>query len=170
LKDFAHPEDDEKKFADVNACIDSTLNIVWNEIKYKAKLEKHYGDIPQLLCYPRQLNQVFMNLLVNAAQAIPEQGRIEIHTGVSDDRARIVISDNGCGIPPESVTKIFDPFYTTKPVGKGTGLGLHLVYSIISKHNGTISVDSTVGKGTAFNIEIPIAAQSCEAMQAEAVG
>jgi signal transduction histidine kinase len=168
LKDFAHPENDEKKFADINACIDSTLNIVWNEIKYKATLGKHYGDIPPLLCYPRQLNQVFMNLLVNAAQAIPEQGRIDIRTEVLDDKARIVITDNGCGIPPESVTKIFDPFFTTKPVGKGTGLGLHLVYSIVSKHNGTINVESTVGKGTTFFVEIPIAAASCEPLMAAA--
>jgi PAS domain S-box-containing protein len=168
MKDFAHPEDDKKKFADINACIDSTLNIVWNEIKYKATLEKHYGEVPQLLCYPRQLNQVFMNLLVNAAQAIPEQGRIDIHTEESDGKARIVISDTGCGIPPESVTKIFDPFFTTKPIGKGTGLGLHLVYSIISKHKGTISVDSTVGQGTSFFIEIPITRESSNPVMAEA--
>ncbi len=170
LKDFAHPEDDEQKFADINACIDSTLNIVWSEIKYKAKLEKRYGNIPPLLCYPRQLNQAFMNLLVNAAQAIPEQGRIDIHTEVSAGKVRIVISDNGCGIPPENATKIFDPFFTTKPVGKGTGLGLHLVYNIVSKHNGTISVESTVGKGTSFSIEIPIAVESREPQQAEAAG
>jgi signal transduction histidine kinase len=144
------------------------INIVWNEIKYKATLEKHYGDIPPLPCYPRQLNQVFMNLLVNAAQAIQEQGEIIIHTGVSDGKVRIVIADNGCGIPRDKLSKIFDPFYTTKPVGKGTGLGLHLVYSIISKHNGSIRAESEVGKGTTFYIEIPMEAAPCETLQAEA--
>jgi len=170
LKDFAHPEDEEKKFADINACIDSTLNIVWNEIKYKAKLEKHYGDIPPLLCYPRQLNQVFMNLLVNAAQAITDQGRIDIHTESSEGKARIFINDTGGGIPPENLSRIFEPFFTTKPVGKGTGLGLHLVYNIVQKHGGTINVESKVGEGTAFTIEIPLTAENEEPLASEQIG
>jgi PAS domain S-box-containing protein len=162
LKDFAHPEEEEKNFADINACIESTLNIVWNEIKYKAKLKKHFGDIPPLPCYPGQLNQVFMNLLVNAAQSITDQGVIDVRTEVANGRARIVISDTGCGIPQKNLPKIFDPFYTTKPIGKGTGLGLHLVYGIINKHGGDISVESKVGEGTTFTIEIPLATETDE--------
>jgi two-component system, NtrC family, sensor kinase len=155
LKDFAHPED-EQKLATINDCIESTLNIIWNEIKYKAKLEKHYGDIPPLLCYPRQLNQVFLNLLVNAAQAIESNGTIGIETKRVNDNARVLITDTGQGIPPENISKIFEPFFTTKPVGKGTGLGLHLVYNIVKKHGGTVRVESEIGKGTTFTVDIPL--------------
>jgi signal transduction histidine kinase len=155
LKDFAHPEDNQK-ISDINECIESTLNIVWNEIKYKAKLEKHYEDIPPVMCYPRQLNQVIMNLLVNAAQAIDDQGVIKIKTEAIDGNARIIIGDTGKGIPKEHISKIFDPFFTTKPVGKGTGLGLNLVYNIIKKHGGTVSVESELGKGTTFTVDIPL--------------
>jgi PAS domain S-box-containing protein len=169
LKDFAHPEEEEKNFADINACIESTLNIVWNEIKYKAKLQKHYGDIPPLLCYSRQLNQVFMNLLVNAAQSITEQGTIDIRTEISDGQVRIVLTDTGCGIPPENLSKIFEPFFTTKPIGKGTGLGLHLVYGIVNKHGGDISVESKVGEGTTFTIEIPLTTETGEITSFEQV-
>ncbi len=154
LKDFAHPED-EQKLADITECIESTLNIVRNEIKYKATLEKRYGKIPLLLCYPRQLNQVFMNLLVNAAQAITDQGVIYIETQLKGNMVRVEIRDTGNGIPQENISKIFDPFFTTKPVGKGTGLGLNLVYNIITKHGGTIQVESEIGKGTTFTVELP---------------
>ena len=155
LKDFAHPED-EQNYANINDCIESTLNIVHNEIKYKATLEKHYGEIPPLLCYPRQLNQVFLNLLVNAAQSISDQGNIYIETQQNENKIRIIIRDTGSGISPENMSKIFNPFFTTKPVGKGTGLGLNLVYNIISKHDGTIQVDSDVGVGTTFTIDLPL--------------
>ncbi|MBN1906246.1 MAG: response regulator [Deltaproteobacteria bacterium] len=156
LKDFAHPGDDKPKYADINRCIDSTLNIVWNEIKYKAQVKKEYGDLPEVLCFPQQLNQVFANILVNAAQAITEQGEISIRTSLSDENIEITISDTGCGIPKESLTKIFDPFFTTKDVGKGTGLGLNVAYNIVKKHNGKISVESEVGCGTTFTILVPV--------------
>ena len=156
LKDFTHPED-EQKLASINDCIESTLNIVRNEIKYKAELRKHYEeDLPLLLCYPRQLNQVFMNLLVNAAQAIDGHGIIDIITKHVENTARIIIKDTGQGISPENLSKIFDPFFTTKPVGKGTGLGLQLVYNIIEKHRGTIHVESEIGNGATFTIDIPL--------------
>ena len=155
LKDFAHPGEDKLKFADINNGIDSTLNVVWNELKYKTTVTKDYGDIPSVRCYPHQLNQVFMNLLVNAAQAIEKQGEIKIATRVLDGKVEIKISDTGKGIPEEDLSKIFDPFFTSKEIGKGTGLGLNVVYNIIQRHKATIDVESEVGKGTTFSIRLP---------------
>ena len=156
LKNFAHPGEGKPKYADINKNMESTLNVVWNELKYKAKVVKEYGDLPQVKCYPQQLNQVFMNLLVNAAQAIEKEGEIRIVTRPVNGYAEIKISDTGMGIPEEKLSMIFDPFFTTKEVGKGTGLGLNVAYNIIKKHNGTIDVESTVGKGTTFTIRIPV--------------
>ena len=156
LKDFAHPGEDRLQSADINQCLESTLNVVWNELKYKATVTKAYGDLPIMQCYPHQLNQVFMNLLVNAAQAIEKQGEIKIATRAEDGHVEIEISDTGAGIPKENLSKIFDPFFTTKQVGKGTGLGLNVSYNIIKKHKGTLDVNSTVGKGTTFTIRIPV--------------
>jgi len=156
LKDFAHPGEQKLQYADINKALNSTLNIVWNEIKYKATVTKDYGDLPEVQCYPQQLNQVFMNLLVNAAQAIEKQGEIKITTGALDGKVEIKISDTGKGIAKENLSKIFDPFFTTKEIGKGTGLGLNVAYNIIKKHKGTIDVQSEVGKGTTFTIRIPV--------------
>ncbi len=156
LKDFAHPGADRIQTADINQCLDSTLNVVRNELKYKTTVSKEYGDLPPVSCYPQQLNQVFMNLLVNAAQAIEQQGQIRIATRAEDGRVIVTISDTGAGIPEENLARIFEPFFTTKAVGKGTGLGLHVAYKIVKKHKGSIHVESTPGKGTAFTIEIPV--------------
>lgn len=157
LKDFSHSgSDDDWQWANLQAGLESTLNIVNNEIKYKAKVVKEYGNIPEIKCLPHQLNQVFMNLLVNAAHAIETEGVIIIRTGTENDHIWIEISDNGKGIAPEHLNKIFDPFFTTKPVGKGTGLGLSVSYSIINKHKGKIILDSRVGEGTTFKILLPI--------------
>jgi len=156
LKDFAHPGEDELKFSDINKNLNSTLNVVRNELKYKAKVTKDYDELPLVKCYPQQLNQVFMNILVNAAQAINEKGAIKITTSSKDEHVIIAISDTGSGIDKENLPKIFDPFFTTKEVGKGTGLGLNVAYNIIKKHNGTIEVESTVGKGTTFSIRLPV--------------
>ncbi len=155
LKNFAHPGEEKETSFNVNENVESTLNIVWNELKYKAVVHKDYGDIPRILGYPQQLNQVFMNLLVNAAQAIKDKGEIRISTKSDGGYIEIGISDTGVGIPPENLPKLFDPFFTTKEVGKGTGLGLHVAYSIIEKHNGSIDVQSTVGAGTTFTVRIP---------------
>ena len=155
LKDFAHPGEDKLKFADINKGLDSTLNVVWNELKYKSTVTKDYGDLPSVRCYPQQLNQVFMNLLVNAGQAIEKQGEIKIATRALDGKVEIKISDTGKGIPEEDLSKIFDPFFTSKEIGKGTGLGLNVVYNIIQKHKATIDVESEVGKGTTFSICLP---------------
>ena len=156
LKDFAHPGEDKVKPADINKNIESTLNVVWNELKYKAEVAKDFGELPYVVCHPHQLNQVFMNILVNAAQAIENQGEIFIATRAIGDEVKITFTDTGCGIPKDKINRIFEPFYTTKEVGKGTGLGLHLAYNIIQKHNGSIEVKSDAGIGTTFTIRLPV--------------
>jgi PAS domain S-box-containing protein len=156
LKDFSHVGQNDWQYADVHAGLDTTLNIVANEIKYKATIEKHYGKLPEIKCLASQLNQVFMNLLVNAAQAIKNRGVITIATGSNDGWVWIKISDNGCGIPQDNLKRIFEPFFTTKPVGSGTGLGLSLSYSIVNKHGGRIDVASKPDVGTVFTIKLPV--------------
>ncbi|MCP4745084.1 MAG: PAS domain S-box protein [Desulfobacteraceae bacterium] len=156
LKNFAHMDGDEADWADINSGIESTLNIVWNELKYKANVTKDLGQIPQVKCYPQRINQVIMNLLVNAAQSIEKRGDITVKTRKENGSVTIAISDNGSGIKAKNLNKIFDPFFTTKDVGKGTGLGLNVVYNIINNHQGYIEVDSTLGKGTTFTVFLPI--------------
>jgi len=157
LKDFSHVDAaDEWHFADLHKGLDSTLNIVNNEIKYKADVVREYGDIPEVECLPSQLNQVFMNLLVNAAHAIEERGTITVRTGQQGDEVWVEVADTGKGIAPENLKKIFDPFFTTKPIGKGTGLGLSLSYGIVQKHHGRIEVRSEPGKGTIFKVWLPV--------------
>ena len=155
MKEFAHPGEDDMKLVNINKGLDTTLNVIQNEIKYKAEVVKEYGDLPSVLCYPQQLNQVFMNILVNAAQSIEGEGEIKIQTRTDDEWVEIRISDNGSGIEPENLPQIFDPFFTTKDVGEGTGLGMNVAYNIIRKHNGTIEAQSEVGEGTVFIIRIP---------------
>ncbi|MDH5600837.1 MAG: ATP-binding protein [Gammaproteobacteria bacterium] len=157
LKDFSHVDEEEWQWTDMHKGIDSTLNVVNNEIKYKAKVVKEYGDLPDIECIASQLNQVFMNLLVNASHAIEDQGIITIRSGkLGDDNVWVEISDTGNGIKEENISKLFEPFFTTKPVGKGTGLGLSLSYSIIQKHGGHIDVESELNKGTKFKITLPV--------------
>ncbi len=157
LKDFSRAGDsDEWHFADLHKCLDSTLSIVNNEIKYKADLVREYGILPEVECLASQLNQVFMNLLVNAAHAIREHGTITVRTGKEGDEVWVEISDTGQGIAPEHLQKIFDPFFTTKPIGKGTGLGLSISYSIVQKHHGRLEVRSELGKGTTFRVYLPL--------------
>jgi signal transduction histidine kinase len=162
LKDFSRVgSHDEWCWADLHEGIDSTINIVNNEIKYKAQLVRAYGALPQVECLPSQLNQVFMNVLVNAAHAIEAQGTITVRTGVdSADEVWVEIADTGRGIAPEHMNRIFDPFFTTKPVGKGTGLGLSLSYGIVQKHRGRIDVKSEPGLGTTFRVTLPVRQQS----------
>ena len=158
MKEFSHAGSDKPEYTDVNKGLESTLNIVWNEIKYKAEVKTLYGDIPHVMCYPQQLNQVFMNILVNAAHAIEGRGVITLRTFSENGNVVIEISDTGKGISPEHLSRIFEPFFTTKPVGMGTGLGLSVAYAIIKKHNGEITVDSKVGAGTRFQVCIPVEA------------
>ena len=162
LKDFSHVDQGEWALADLHKGLDSTLNVVHNEIKYKARVEKAYGDLPMVRSLPSQLNQVFMNLLVNAAHAIEGQGVITVRTAVVDDEARVEITDTGNGIPEHIQSRIFDPFFTTKPVGKGTGLGLSISYGIVRKHGGRIEVESTPGKGSTFRVCLPLHATENE--------
>ncbi|BBO91681.1 response regulator [Desulfosarcina ovata] len=156
LKHFAHPGEDRMTETDINKGLESTLNVVYNEIKYKATVVKEFDDVPVVYGFPQQLNQVFMNILVNAAQAIEKSGRITIKTGQVDQMVEVRISDTGCGIDATHLPRIFDPFFTTKDVGKGTGLGMNIAYNIIKKHNGDIRVESAKGKGTTFIIRLPI--------------
>jgi PAS domain S-box-containing protein len=156
LKGFARLDEAEVKTADINQGIESSINIIWNELKYKATLKKEYGSIPLTLCNLGQLNQVFMNILMNAAQAIETHGEIVVRTWSEDGNIYITISDTGMGIPADKMDKLFEPFYTTKEVGQGTGLGLSIAYDIIKKHNGEIRVASEVGKGTTFTIALPV--------------
>ncbi len=156
LKGFSHVGESDWQFVDIHKGLDSTLNVVWNEIKYKAEVEKNYGNLPEVECIPSQVNQVFMNLLVNAAHAITDKGKITISTGVSGEEVFISVTDTGTGITPEHRNRLFEPFFTTKPVGKGTGLGLSVSYNIISKHQGSIDVQSVLGDGTTFTIKLPI--------------
>ena len=156
LKDFAHPGENKLVLTDINQGLASTLNVVSNELKYKASVTTQLGELPEIPCYPQQLNQVFMNILVNAAQAIETKGDISIRTEHQNGHVTVQISDTGKGIAAENISKIFDPFFTTKDVGKGTGLGMNIAYNIIEKHNGSIDVESTVGKGTTFTIKLPV--------------
>lgn len=158
LKDFSRVDTSQKWVqADLHHGIDSTLNIVNNEIKYKADVVKVYGDLPDIECLPSELNQVFMNLLVNAAHAIQaDRGTITISTGADDTQVWVEIQDTGEGIAKENLGRIFDPFFTTKAVGKGTGLGLSLSYGIVKKHLGNIDVFSEQGVGTRFRVTLPI--------------
>ena len=159
LKEFSHPDESNLVWADLHAGIDSTLNIVSNEVKYKADVVREYGQIPEIECFPSQLNQVFMNLFVNAAQAMSGEprGTITVRTSAPDEKTVLVeVVDNGSGISPANLQKIFDPFFTTKPVGQGTGLGLSLSYGIIQKHGGKFEVSSVLGQGTTFRIRLPV--------------
>ncbi|WP_422014619.1 PAS domain-containing sensor histidine kinase [Roseateles sp.] len=156
LKDFSRVDHADWQDADLNAGLDSTLNVVMNEVKYRADVRKDYGALPPVRCIAAQLNQVFMNLIVNAAHAIAERGTITLATRVEDDWICIEVSDTGSGMSEEVKRRIFEPFFTTKPVGKGTGLGLSLSFSIVQKHGGRIEVDSELGSGTRFRVWIPV--------------
>ena len=171
LKEFSHPDEGEWQQADLHKGLDSTLNIVHHELKYKAELVKEYGELPPVECQPAALNQVFMNLLVNAAQAIKDFGKITLRTGVADDWVYVAVTDNGQGIAPDHLPRLFDPFFTTKPVGKGTGLGLSVSYGIVKKHHGRIEVESQPGSGTTFRVWLPVQQARAEpAVQQRVVG
>ena len=158
LKDFSHVEyEQEWQWADLRAGLASTLNIVASDLRHVADVTTDYGAMPEIECLPSQLNQVFMNLMLNAAQAIgPERGRITIRSGGTDDEVWVEISDTGCGIPEHVLPRIFDPFFTTKGIGKGTGLGLSLSYGIVQNHHGRIDVETAAGKGSTFRVTLPV--------------
>jgi signal transduction histidine kinase len=157
LKDFSRLDRAPISSFDVNGGLDKTLLIAKNVVKHKANVTKMYGELPEIECSPSQINQVFLNIITNAAQAIEQHGEIVITTKLHDaDHVAIRIADTGCGIPPENLAKIRDPFFTTKEVGTGTGLGLSIVDEIVRKHHGQLLVESEVGKGSAFTVVLPI--------------
>lgn len=157
LKDFSRIDSNQTwEDADIHLGISSTLNIVQNEIKYKSEVFLDYAELPLVKCVISQLNQVFLNILINASHAIEKQGKIFISTRLHNQQVCISFRDNGKGIAAEHLNRIFDPFFTTKPVGQGTGLGLSLSYGIIQEHHGRIDVHSTQGEGTTFDIWLPI--------------
>ncbi len=153
LRSFARLDEAELKEVDIHEGIDNTLMLVHHDVKNRIEVVKAYGDIPPIVCYPSRLNQVFLNLLVNASQAIEGEGEIGIRTVMVDEKVHIAIRDSGVGIPPENLGKVFDPGFTTK--GVGTGLGLSICYQIVKDHRGEIEVESEVGEGTTFTVILP---------------
>jgi len=164
MKEFAHPESKEMAAADLNRALLSTLTVARNELKYVADVETEFGDLPLLVCNVGDLNQVFLNLLVNAAHAISEsvkgtglKGKVRVVTSAGGSTILITISDTGCGIPEANRTRVFDPFFTTKEVGRGTGQGLAIARSVVvDRHKGGLTFESEVGKGTTFYIRLPV--------------
>jgi PAS domain S-box-containing protein len=163
MKEFAHPDAKEQSPADLNHAIETTLLVASNEYKYSARIHTDFGALPPIVCNVGELNQVFLNLIVNAAHAIhdagkdAETGEIHIGTALEGNMAVIRVRDNGCGIPEENITKLYDPFFTTKEVGRGTGQGLSIAHSIlVDKHGGDIGVSSQVGHGSEFILRVPI--------------
>lgn len=156
LKGFSRRDQNEDWVkADIHKGLESTLNIAWNELKYKSEVIKTLGDLPLIECLPSELNQVFLNILLNAGHAIKERGIITVNTGCSEDEIWVSIGDDGEGIPEDVLPRIFDPFFTSRPQGGGTGLGLAISYGIVAKHHGTIEVTSVPGQGTLFLIKLP---------------
>ncbi len=164
LRAFSHQDTAERVLTDVNKALDSTANIVWTMMKHSVRLTKEYADLPALSCFPVPLKQVFMNLMINAYQAIEERaeldaehrGEIRLATKRSGDGVQIVVTDNGCGMSADVMARIFDPFFTTKEIGVGTGLGLSTSFNLIERHHGTLTVESRVGEGSTFEVWIPI--------------
>jgi len=162
MKEFSFPDAREQQFSDINHALETTLVVARNEYKHVARIETHWGAIPEVRCNVGELNQVFLNLIVNAAHAIQESGKsadaglITLRTLVAGESVEIQIGDNGCGIPPENRSKVFDPFFTTKPVGRGTGQGLSIAYgTVVTKHRGSLRLESEVGRGTTFFVRVP---------------
>jgi signal transduction histidine kinase len=156
LRAYSHPNERDWGESNLHEGIESALNIVRGDLKNRCTLVRDYGQLPRVWCLPQQLNQVFLNLLLNAAQAIPERGTITVRTRARGDRVAVEVVDTGTGIASENLKRIFDPFFTTKPVGKGTGLGLHLALGIVQKHDGELRVTSAPGQGSTFSVVLPV--------------
>ena len=163
LRSFSHRDGEERSYADLNKALDSTANIVWTMMKHTVSLSKHYAELPPLLCYPMQLQQVFMNLLVNAYQAIEQRsasdgqpGEIRLRTELAEGGVRVAVADNGAGMSLDVQRRVFDPFFTTKEVGVGTGLGLSTSYEIVRRHGGRITFESQPGAGATFSVWLPL--------------
>lgn len=156
LLDFSRTNSADYKNTDINALLEKTLNMAWNELKYKTEVNRDFGELPAVYCNDGKIAQVFLNLLLNASHAIEERGSITITTRHIGDDVSIMITDSGIGISKNIISNIFDPFFTTKSVSEGTGLGLHIVRSVVDAHKGTITVDSELGEGASFTIRLPV--------------
>lgn len=156
LREFSHVDSGEWQLADLHKGLDSTLNVIWNEVKFKAQVIKYYGEIEPVECMGSQINQVFLNLIINASHAVGAEGEIIISSGRDGEGVFIEVSDNGHGIPVDIQNRIFEPFFTTKPVGMGSGLGLSLSYNIVVKHHGKLTVESEPGRGSCFRMWLPL--------------
>lgn len=155
LRNFARLDEAERKKVNIHEGLDSTLSLVRHRLKNRIRVVKEYGDVPEIECFPNQLNQVFMNILVNASQAIEDKGAITIKTFTDGGSVKIAISDTGVGIAPENLSKVFDPGFTTKGVGVGTGLGLSICYKIVQDHHGKVEVHSSEN-GSTFTVSLPL--------------
>jgi len=162
VKGLAHAGRGERTMADLNQLLEGVLRMAAPQLRGTAVVEKNYDSLPLIACAPQELQQVFLNLVLNAGQAIASQGTIRVRTKAQHDAIVAWIEDDGCGIPPELVDRIFDPFFTTKSVGEGTGLGLGIAHEIVRKHGGEISVDSTPGRGSTFCVRLPVPADTID--------
>lgn len=156
LRTFGRPDGSERDRADLNEAIDDTLELIDHRLDDGVRVVRDYGELPQVECYPAQLNQVFMNLLLNASQAIQGEGRIDVRTRTEGERVRIEVRDDGRGIPEDHLDRIFEPGFSTKGSRMGMGLGLLITRQVVDRHGGEIDVESRVGEGTLFAIELPI--------------
>jgi signal transduction histidine kinase len=163
MKEFSFPDAHEHSYADINHALQNTLVVSRNEYKLLASVETHFGELPEVKCNVSELNQVFLNLIVNAAHAIQASGKdaatgvIAIRTSAAGGMVEVAVSDNGCGIAPEHANKVFDPFFTTKEVGRGTGQGLAIARAaVVTRHAGTVSFETEVGRGTTFYVRVPV--------------
>ncbi len=167
LKDFSRLDRAAEDRFDVREGLEKTLTITRNMLKYGVEVEKDFQDVPDIFCAPSRINQVFINLVTNAVQAMDGKGTLRLETRSIDDRVEVTVADTGCGIPQENLNKIMDPFFTTKPVGQGTGLGLSIVHKIVQEHGGRLDIDSAVGKGTRITLSFPLRAAATIAANAE---
>jgi signal transduction histidine kinase len=156
LKSFSRSGETVKDWTDLHAGIESTINVVWNQLKYKAEVIRAFGELPPVYCVASQINQIVMNFLVNAEQSIADHGHITIRTGTKGDQVWFEVQDDGCGISEEKQARILEPFYTTKPVGQGTGLGLSIAFGIVQRHQGSLTFQSAPGVGSTFRVTLPI--------------
>ena len=157
VKSFSHAGGGPREAVDLNGLLDAVLRVAAPQLRYGGRLERRYSAVPPVMGDAQELKQVFLNLVINAAQAVTERDAIRIGTASAGDRVVVRVEDDGCGIPPESIAHVFDPFVTTQRVGEGTGLGLAIAYQIVRKHGGEMSVQSQSGAGTTLRVELPAA-------------